>query len=271
MKLYHPNQVTDDLLSRLDLPTGDADGLTATFDLPVQIKGLVATHVAEMVVLGEMTCPLDEDDGTKVDLIGFQGPMLYRPALDDLARIHARGSLTMPDMSIPTFHAERLAAIARVRATFLGVDPATDESVAVAVMASPYLVGVPDLAEQVPPGLAGPDTWYRALDDFDLEDERFAPDRFAPAAGDEGELAPDAESAQLLDGPPADAGQVEAVRQAVLRAQRTGQIGDQFEDDTPLADDWAADWPIPMVPLRPMRAPIIEPGASSDQAPAPVK
>jgi hypothetical protein len=57
------------------------------------------------------------------------------------------------------------------------------------------------------------------------------------------------------------------VRQAALRAQRTGQVGDFFESDTPELHNR----PTPMIPLRPSRAPIITPDAIPDQIPAPTK
>jgi hypothetical protein len=270
MRLYHPDAVTDDLARRLDPPTGDAKGLTVEFDLPVLIKGDVAANGAEMSLTGEMTCPLDEDGAGGVSLHGFDHTaVLYRPQMGELSRLHGRGSLRMPDLSFPEFRTEGLEAVASIRATFLGVDAATNDSVAVAVLTSPYLSGIPDLAGQIPPGLAGEDGWFERPDDFDLEDERFAPDRFAPTPDNEDredESENDPSTAPGNDQPDNTA-QAEAVRQAALRAQRTGQVGDFFENDTPELHDR----PTPMIPLRPSRAPIITPDAIPDQIPAPTK
>jgi hypothetical protein len=59
---------------------------------------------------------------------------------------------------------------------------------------------------------------------------------------------------------PSDHGRAEAVRQAVLRAQRSGQVGDRTERDT------TEDAP-PVVPLRPSRAPVVLPEASPEAPP----
>jgi hypothetical protein len=272
MRLYHPDAVTDDLMRRLDPPTGDAEGLTVEFDLPVRIKGDVAAGGAEMSLTGEMTCPLDDSEtgAVQVGLFGFdQTAVLYRPQMGELSQLRGRGSLRMPDLSFPEFRAEGLEAVASMRATFLGVDAATNDSVAVAVLASPYLSGIPDLAGQIPPGLVGQDGWFERPDDFDLEDERFAPDRFAPDPEDKGRRDENENDSPTTPGNdrPDNIAQAEAVRQAALRAQRTGQVGDFFENDTPELHDR----PTPMIPLRPSRAPIITPDAIPDQIPAPTK
>jgi hypothetical protein len=55
MKLYHPDAITEDLLARLDPPVRDTPSLTADLELPVQIRGDVVAHGAEMSLTARIT------------------------------------------------------------------------------------------------------------------------------------------------------------------------------------------------------------------------
>jgi hypothetical protein len=268
MKLYHPDAITQDLMQRLDPPVRDEGQLTAELELPVQIKGNVVAHGAEMSLTGEIVYSSADRRAAEsdIDLYGFNAEeVLYRPSLDELAELRERGSLRMPDLSIPEFEVDGLAALVGVQATFLGMDSVTDEPVAVAVMTSPYLTRIPDLAHQVPANLVEPDGWYDRSTDLD----QFVA-TLAEQVSDEDEF--DASE----DREPVDPGRAEALRQAALRAQHTGQVGDQAEWDTPEAYGGQAppEMPAqayedkaPVIPLRPSRAPVVLPGVSPEAAP----
>jgi hypothetical protein len=281
MKLYSPAALRDagNLLQRLDPPISDTGILTTELELPVSIDGSIVASGGSMAIVGKLSYASDQPESPErlpeVTLIGFEDQMLlYQPRLDEMADLWSKGSLRMPDMSFPPFQTRSeapLGANVMFRVTFLGVDPATDEAVVLAVRANAHLAdgAIPNLARQVPANLVGKEDWF---------DRNAAPilaklgeNKVEPELAD---TTPSLKTGKNEPEPAVNQAKAEAVRQAALSDQHTGQIGDEDEYDTP--EEWrtledrtimqeAAQEAEPaiFIPVRPSRALGQLPGSTS--------